>query len=161
MDQIIFPGFYIYVCNLYIYVYIYNSLIWSVCIFIVSHVLLSWDPMYCSLPGSSVHGVLQARILEWVAISFSRRSSRSRDQTWVSPITGRFFTIWAIVTHIINIYYEHSTIKRRKNIFSTKKLIELLWLNINFGAGFPGSQHREAYYDGCNMSAFNGKLKSP
>ena len=37
------------------------------------------DPMDCSLPGSSAHGILQARILEWVAISFSRRSSRPRD----------------------------------------------------------------------------------
>ena len=39
------------------------------------------DPMDCSLRGSSVHGIFQARVLEWVAISFSRRSSRSRDQT--------------------------------------------------------------------------------
>ena len=37
------------------------------------------DPMECSLPGSSVHGILQARVLEWVAISFSRGSSRPRD----------------------------------------------------------------------------------
>ena len=39
------------------------------------------DPMDCSLPGSSVHGILQARILEWVAIAFSRGSSKPRDQT--------------------------------------------------------------------------------
>ena len=50
-------------------------------------------PMDCSPPGSSVHGILQARILEWVAISFSRGSSQPRDQTWVSPIAGKFFTI--------------------------------------------------------------------
>ena len=49
------------------------------------------DPVDCSPPGSSVHGILQARILEWVAIPFSRESSPSRDQTWVSYITGRFF----------------------------------------------------------------------
>ena len=42
------------------------------------------DPMDYSLPGSSLHGILQARILEWVAISFSRGSSRLRDRTWVS-----------------------------------------------------------------------------
>ena len=47
------------------------------------------DPMDCSPPGSSVHGILQARILEWVAISFSRGSSWSRDRTQVSRITGR------------------------------------------------------------------------
>ena len=46
-------------------------------------------------PGSSVHGILQARILEWVAIPFSKGSSRLRDQTWVSHIAHRFFTIWA------------------------------------------------------------------
>ena len=53
------------------------------------------DRMDYSLPGSSAHGVLQARILEWVAIPFSRGSSRPRDQTRVSCITGRFFTFWA------------------------------------------------------------------
>ena len=49
------------------------------------------DPMDCSLPGSSLHGILQARILEWVAISFSRGFSRPRDQTRVSRIPGRRF----------------------------------------------------------------------
>ena len=53
------------------------------------------DPMDSSSPGSSVHGILQARILEWVAIPFSRGSSWPRDQTLVSCIPGRFFTIWA------------------------------------------------------------------
>ena len=50
------------------------------------------DPMHCSPPGSSVHGILQARILEWVAIPFSRGSSRPRDQTRVCCIAGRLFT---------------------------------------------------------------------
>ena len=48
-----------------------------------------------SLPGYSVHGILQARILKWVAIPFSRGSSWPRDQTLVFCIVGRFFTIWA------------------------------------------------------------------
>ena len=51
--------------------------------------------MDCSPPGSSVHGILQARVLESVAISFSRGSSWPRDQTQVSCVAGRFFTIWA------------------------------------------------------------------
>ena len=51
--------------------------------------------MDCSSPGSSVHGILQARILEWVTISFSKGSSQPRDQTLVPCITGRFFTGWA------------------------------------------------------------------
>ena len=53
------------------------------------------NPMFCSPPGSSAHGVLQARILEWVATSFSRGSSRPRDLTQVSCIADRFFTSWA------------------------------------------------------------------
>ena len=48
-----------------------------------------------SPPVSSVHGILQARILEWVAVPFSRESSWLRDRTWVSPIAGRFCTFWA------------------------------------------------------------------
>ena len=51
-------------------------------------------PMDYSPPGSSVHGILQARILEWTAISFSRGSSQPSDWTRVSCIAGRFFTIW-------------------------------------------------------------------
>ena len=51
------------------------------------------NTMDCSLPGSSVHGILQAKILEWVAISFSRGASQPRDQTWVSFIADKFFTI--------------------------------------------------------------------
>ena len=49
------------------------------------------DPIDSSLPGSSVHGILQARILERVAISFSRESSWSRDQIWVSCIPGSLY----------------------------------------------------------------------
>ena len=50
------------------------------------------DPMDCSSPGSSVHGISQARILEWIAISSSTGSSQPRDQTQVSCLAGRFFT---------------------------------------------------------------------
>ena len=51
------------------------------------------DPVDCSPPGSSVHRIPQARILEWAASPFSRGSSLTRDQTRVSHIAGRFFTI--------------------------------------------------------------------
>ena len=51
------------------------------------------NPMDHSPPGSSVRGILQAGIQEWVAIPFSRESSRPRDQTWVSCIEDRLFTI--------------------------------------------------------------------
>ena len=49
-----------------------------------------------SLPGSSIHGIFQVRVLQWIAISFSRGFSQARDRTWVSHIIGRHFTIWAI-----------------------------------------------------------------
>ena len=52
------------------------------------------NPMDCSLQGSSVHGIFQATVLKWIAISFSRGSSQPRDWTWVSRIVGRRFTIW-------------------------------------------------------------------
>ena len=55
----------------------------------------SWDSMDCSPPGSYVHEIFQARILEWVAISISRGFSWSRDQTQVSCFAGQFFTNWA------------------------------------------------------------------
>ena len=51
------------------------------------------NPVDCSPPGSSVHGILQARILEWVAIPFSRGFSQPRNRTLVSYIAGGFFTI--------------------------------------------------------------------
>ena len=55
----------------------------------------SCDSMDCSLPGFSVHGIFLARVLEWVAFSFSRGSSQPRDRTQVSRIAGRCFTLWA------------------------------------------------------------------
>ena len=52
------------------------------------------EPMDCSLTGSSVHGIFQARVLEWIAISFSRGPSRPRNRTGVSRIAAGRFTIW-------------------------------------------------------------------
>ena len=52
--------------------------------------------MECSSPGSSVHGIFQARILEWVAYPFSRGSSQPKNRTWVSSIAGRVFPNWAM-----------------------------------------------------------------
>ena len=83
---------------------------WAPCViqqFPTSYLLYTWfssvvqscltlcGPVDCSPPGSSIYGFLQARVLEWVAISFSRGSSRSRDRTPVSRIVGRHFTLWA------------------------------------------------------------------
>ena len=54
--------------------------------------------MDCSLPDSSVHGIFQAIVLEWIAISFSRGSSRPKDRTWVSCIVDRCFTVVLIIS---------------------------------------------------------------
>ena len=69
------------------------------------------NPMDCSPLGSSVHGIPQARILEQVAIPFSRGFLRPRDCTWLSCIAGRYFTVWA--TKVIH----H---RRRKSLSSRK-----------------------------------------
>ena len=53
------------------------------------------DPMDCSLPQSSIHGIFQARVLEWVAISFSRGIFPTQGSNPVSHIVGRHFTVWA------------------------------------------------------------------
>ena len=60
--------------------------------------------MGCSLSGSSVHGIFQARVLEWIAISFPRRPSQPRNRTQVSLIAGRCFTIWTTREAQIFIY---------------------------------------------------------
>ena len=65
----------------------------SVCVKLAQLCLAFCDPMDYNLPGSFVHGILQARELEWVAIPFSRRSSQPRAQTPVSRIAGGLFTI--------------------------------------------------------------------
>ena len=61
------------------------------CYLVVQSCLTLCDPMDCSPPGSSVHGISHARILEWVAISSTRRSSQPRDWTCISCLAGRFF----------------------------------------------------------------------
>ena len=65
------------------------------------------NPMDCGPPGSSAHEILQARILEWVAMPFSRGSSQFRDQTWVSYIAGRFFTVWVITEALYSIVFQY------------------------------------------------------
>ena len=63
-----------------------------VCCLVAKLCLGPYNPIDCRLPGFSADGISQSRVLEWVAISFSRGFSQLRDQTWVSHIAGRFFT---------------------------------------------------------------------
>ena len=76
------------------YVHIYNEIL-KLKNLVTQSCLTLCDLMSCSLPGSSVHEISQARRLEWVAVSFSKGSSQPRDWTQVSCIADRFFTIWA------------------------------------------------------------------
>ena len=67
----------------------------SLCVLVAQSCPTLCDPTNCSPPSFSAHGILQARIPEWIAIPFSRGSSQPRDRTLVSCIPGRFFTVWA------------------------------------------------------------------
>ena len=67
--------------------------------------LILCNPMKCNSPGSSVHGIFQARIMEWVAIPFFREASWPRGGNWVSCFACRFFTIWATRKATIVPYY--------------------------------------------------------
>ena len=69
------------------------------------------NPLDCSLPGSSVHGILQARILEWVAVPASRGSFQPKVRTQISCITGRFITTWATreTQELLTISQSHTT----------------------------------------------------
>ena len=84
------------------------------------------DPMDCSLLGSSVHRIFKARMLEWVAISFSKGSSQPRDQTQVSCIVGGCFTVWTtreVSKTLLN------NVRTRKKLFKTKTYSLKLKLN--------------------------------
>ena len=69
---------------------------------------LQFDSMDYSLPGSSVHAILQARTLQWVAVAFSRGSIWPGDRTCDSRITGRLFTVWVTMeAHIHHKWYQN------------------------------------------------------
>ena len=88
--------------------------------------------MDCSPPGFSVHGILQARILEWVAMPFSRGSSRPRDWTQVSRIADRFFTVWATQeapeTKVIVKKKKKKKIKIKTSKQQPRSFWKVLWL---------------------------------
>ena len=65
------------------------------CVLVTQSCPTLYNPMDCSPPSFSVHGMLQVRIMEWIVILFSRRTTQPRDWTLVPCIRGRFFTIWA------------------------------------------------------------------
>ena len=86
------------------------------------------NPMDCSLQGSSIHGIFQARILGWVAISFPRRSSWPRDWPRVSHIVGRHFTVWATREAIVP--YSYTIAKSSWGLEFTITFLSALWIVI-------------------------------
>ena len=90
------------------------------------------DPMDYSLPGSSVHGIFHARVLEWNAISFSRGSSWPRDRTQVSHIVDRWLTVWAtreVLNWLTNALLVPSTTHSFASIVSSLLRIEIGFFN--------------------------------
>ena len=90
---------YTHICDILVVMFFMGSILKSINMLlhvcVLGHYFMSDSlrTMDCSPPGASVHEMLQARILEWVAIPFFRVSSQPRDRTGVSHITNRFFTI--------------------------------------------------------------------
>ena len=90
-------------CNNYFKALSATPIMPFISVFVSIDWFLSWRRV---MPGSSVRGILQARILEWVDIPFSRGSSQSRDWTWVSFVScfaGRFFTVWGTREALTNL----------------------------------------------------------
>ena len=104
-----------------------HSLIKNILLLVAQSCSTLCDPMDCSPPGSSIHGISQARILKWIAISFSKGSSWSRDWTQVFCIAGRFFTIWAT---------------REALLSSLEEISAVLHLYLSFNSNYnPGLLH--------------------
>ena len=117
-------------CSLWLTVWNYIGGRWCSLWFIVQKVKVKSCPTLCdhmdySLPDFSVNGIFQARTLEWVAISFSRRSSQPRDQTQVSRIIGRCFTIWA--TRKVNSKELHVYFKLQVLLYFDKSIRSEVW----------------------------------
>ena len=93
---------------------------WKVKVLVARSCPTLCNPVDCSLPTSSVHGILQAKILEWVPILFSRGSSQPRDRTWVCYMAGIFFTIW-------DTKEAHTPLKAHFEVLSLIKSSQALW----------------------------------
>ena len=128
-----------------------GSLCVSVCVLVAQLCLTLCDPMGCSPPDSPVPGILQARILEWVATSFSRGSSQPRDQTQVSCTAGGFFTnctTWEAYIVILMSLYIHSA--------------KIIWDSTMGQAGFSGgSDGKESACSAGDLGLIPGLGRSP
>ena len=110
------------------------------------------NPMDCSLLGSSVHGIFQAIVLEWIAISFSRGSSQPRAWTRVSHIVDRCFTIWATkLSHEFTLAECGRKYGPRPDLAMSKELVD-----------FPsGSDDKASIYNAGDPGSSPGLGRSP
>ena len=120
--------------NLYFYSTLKNACAWVVGGLVAKSCLTLAIPWTVACQAPSVHGILQARILEWLAISFSRGSSLPRNRTQISCIAGRWFANWAmrertlyisIVIHIFNVKINNM----QKSLQTTFFKVSILWLS--------------------------------
>ena len=113
--------------------------------FVTQLCLTLCEPMDCSLPGSSVRGILQARILEWIAISFSRGSSWPRDWTQVSRIAGRHFTDWPWIFYRIKMFENYSTSQFQGTslVAQTVKHLSTMWESWVWALGWEDPLEKE------------------
>ena len=98
---------------------------------------MKWKSLSCvwlfATPWTVVHGILQARILEWVAFPFSRGSSQPRDQTQVSCIAGGFFTSWVIREQTLPLqFHKGGTVRRKRPRVGLETLCFLMCFNMRY-----------------------------
>ena len=121
----------------------------------ISHVQLC-DPIDCSPPGSSVHVIHQAKILEWVAMPSSRGSSQPRNQAQVSCIACRFFTIWTTIYYLRTIYeFTHLFILK---VYSASNMCQALCLAL--GRGWDENQRSIKSLKRINTNHKDGRKTS-
>ena len=136
-----------------------------VCVCVLSHSVVSDSlrPLGRSQPGSSLHAILQARLLEWVAIPFSRGSSWPGDWTHVfcvSCAVGRFFTCWATVTlcdilfkkglqrrSVLGVHWKDWCWSRNSNILPPDAKTWLIWKDLDFGKDWGQEEKGRIEYE--------------
>ena len=111
--------------------------VWKVKLWVVQSCLTLCHPTDCSRPGSSVRGSLKERMMEWVAIAFSRGSSWPRVWTWVSCISGRFFTFRATMEVLwVNSVPQISMSPRTQNVtlFENKIFADVIKVRVKMSS---------------------------
>ena len=118
----------------------FHAAAWCVCVFVTQSCPTLCDPVDCSPPGSSLHGVLQARTVEWVVFSSSRGSFQPRDWTQVSCIASGLFTTWATRADVHSIQYYAILNSVLCNMLSSTEGLALRTVSVNDQHAVCGSK---------------------